>query len=926
MGLSQALFSAISGLTNHQRAMDNLGNNLANVNTVAFKKGVFQFRTLLEQTLSGAQAADEGTGRGAVNAVAVGLGTQTGSINKTFSQGNIDVTGNQQDMAIEGNGYFVLRNGTGTALTRDGTFYLGSDGSLLAGAGLQVQGVLAEDGVIPAAGDVEDVVINIGETGAAVETTQVSLTGNLNSNVEVATGLRLAANKAAILADPDLSGYLGDVNSATAGATGQDDDTWNALAAGSDGYINGGAVQTTAALAASDGSGEAIPLTGQLYFVRSDSGSGGAVNVDNFSLNTAGYDSQNTWAFRVTGAAGAYTLEVATDATFGTIVASTAATAEGTDNVALTTTAAGALLGFGASGFDGRVDFGSNLGTFADGVLTGSEDVDLKDLQYLSGTTWVQPFRNIDSDDTPNDITVSFRKGGRKHEVTFTYSDEGYILEGGGSQVVQSTTLKDFMRFMTGSLDQTASVSSIADVQNSANTRLTGGVMGTIQVAGKVGTEITGGTSSYSVPPETAGSFTRTGVDTATPYFGAFSDSDGGSGVSTSVTNWDLTASGWATQDTWYYEVVANGANWDVNVYSDASLTTQVATSTGAAPGGVAAGGTATFAAGAFSGSVQLAAVVTAGADGVLNRGIDSNNFSIVSNLGEENAITDIEITYNNVLYSDMFSTDPTYAEVQGGAASTNLVVYDSLGNPKNITDQLTLVARDSNFSTWRWYADSTDDTDNEWQYAESTGSITSNLNVGTGTIRFDSQGRFVSGAELSESKGITVTLEDQGVNNSIQIDLVEGLSASATQDLDYSFLTQVATDTDFNLREQDGSAPGTLDTFTTSEDGVIQGVFSNGQVQSLARLSLALVPNENGLLASGENLYITSPASGEAQVGFANVGGRGAIRAGALEGSNVDLSEEFTKLITTQRGFQANTRVVTTSDEMLVELVNMKR
>jgi flagellar hook protein FlgE len=172
MGLSQALFSGISGLSNHQRRMDNIGNNLANVNTIGFKKGVHQFKTLLYQTYRGGTAP--GNNRGGINPIAVGLGTATSSINQDFTQGAIKTTGNQRDLAIDGNGFFVMRTGIegvwGYSYTRDGAFYLSSEGKLLGGDGMHVQGYAAdENGEVSENAILSDLDIPIGQTGAAKE-------------------------------------------------------------------------------------------------------------------------------------------------------------------------------------------------------------------------------------------------------------------------------------------------------------------------------------------------------------------------------------------------------------------------------------------------------------------------------------------------------------------------------------------------------------------------------------------------------------------------------------------------------------------------------------------------------------------------------------------------------------------------------------
>jgi flagellar hook protein FlgE len=124
----------------------------------------------------------------------------------------------------------------------------------------------------------------------------------------------------------------------------------------------------------------------------------------------------------------------------------------------------------------------------------------------------------------------------------------------------------------------------------------------------------------------------------------------------------------------------------------------------------------------------------------------------------------------------------------------------------------------------------------------------------------------------------------------------------------------------------QDGSAMGSLSSFDISKDGLVIGVFSNGLKEVLAQLTMASFNNPPGLEKAGESVYRTSVNSGEAQLGTAGTGGRGFLQAQALEMSNVDLGQEFTNLVVAQRGFQANSKVITTADELLQELVNMKR
>lgn len=125
---------------------------------------------------------------------------------------------------------------------------------------------------------------------------------------------------------------------------------------------------------------------------------------------------------------------------------------------------------------------------------------------------------------------------------------------------------------------------------------------------------------------------------------------------------------------------------------------------------------------------------------------------------------------------------------------------------------------------------------------------------------------------------------------------------------------------------EQNGSEAGTLQSFNISNDGVVTGVFSNGRTQAVGQIAMAAFNNPGGLEKAGGSLWRVTPNSGEPQVGTAGTGGRGGMAAGSLEMSNVDLGAEFTNLIIAQRGFQANSKVITSSDELLQDLLNLKR
>jgi len=137
--------------------------------------------------------------------------------------------------------------------------------------------------------------------------------------------------------------------------------------------------------------------------------------------------------------------------------------------------------------------------------------------------------------------------------------------------------------------------------------------------------------------------------------------------------------------------------------------------------------------------------------------------------------------------------------------------------------------------------------------------------------------------------------------------------------------LTQFAGTTTAGIKNQDGGSAGTLQAFTINQQGVITGNYSNGRSRTIGQLAIAVFTNPTGLERVG-GAWTKSPNSGEPEIGTAGSGGRGLLAWGTLEGSNVDLAEEFTRLIVAQRGFQGNARVITTADEVLQEVVNLKR
>ena len=201
----------------------------------------------------------------------------------------------------------------------------------------------------------------------------------------------------------------------------------------------------------------------------------------------------------------------------------------------------------------------------------------------------------------------------------------------------------------------------------------------------------------------------------------------------------------------------------------------------------------------------------------------------------------------------------------------------------------------------------------NEWTLSATYGDAATPAALTDNVLTFDATGRLVTPADFAANiaAGTIPGLGD------IELTLAGDNPGEITQ---LAALGSIAAIT------QDGSATGQLSGLTVGEDGIITGSYSNGQVKALAQVAIASFANPEGLERVTGTMFKASVNSGLAQLGSASSGGRGIIAPGTLEMSNVDLAEEFTNLIRTQRGFQANSRVITTSDEMLQEIVNLKR
>ena len=284
---------------------------------------------------------------------------------------------------------------------------------------------------------------------------------------------------------------------------------------------------------------------------------------------------------------------------------------------------------------------------------------------------------------------------------------------------------------------------------------------------------------------------------------------------------------------------------------------------------------------------------------------IQDGSIRFVSNTGELNAM-EIDLSAFRIVDDLGSVTTPNLAfgvlqEAQGQSAVSDFVVYDSLGVPLNVRVTATLESRSDEQTVYRWYADS----------PENQPLTGTDVAVGTGLLQFDGNGNFVS-----------------ATNDSIAINRHGVPSVTPLQfNLDFGRVSGLATqEASLAATRQDGSEPGVLNSFVVGEDGTIRGVFSNGVSRDLGQLQLARFANPVGLEERGLNLFAKGVNTGLPVQGAPGESGIGSVIGGALELSNTDIGKDLVDLVLATTQYRGNSRVITASQQLLDELLNLSR
>lgn len=871
----RSLWSGVSGLRMHQIGMDVEGNNIANVNTSGFKYSRVNYATMFSQTK--AIATRPQGDLGGQNPMQIGLGVNASSTMRVHSQGNISTTDRNYDVAINGNGFFMVSDdgGFNKYLTRDGAFLQDAAGNFVNSAGYVVQGWNRDPvtGRVDTTLPVENLHWNPAMQIPANPSSQIYLNANLNS------GRRIDADTSRPIYSLDsVHGYRVQGNTVTennendAGTTLFYTTTTNTQDVTEKG-IDFASVfdgETNQSVNLREGQGFWMSFADAIYNTNSR-------GVNAYDPNIT---AQNQNAIFWGDATQAANLNITIN---GVNIQN--ADIRGID-------AAIAYINTFTSATDTRQGTGVRAVKNANG--SGIQFINTN----ASGTT-----------DNMKNINLTVNAGNSAGEVWQVTA----VAQGGGNRTYTQQS-------NTGQGNALTSVWTATG--GNAPNQFTGPANDQVQII-------------------TAHKYTYSSTGQTLPRMW---DADSGqafiAGTANQPPTWDQNnPNAVASQN--YYNAVMNGSlyNNDVRVFNSTEDLRELLQRD--ARFGVDFNGTGTFDLTDVNEKVKVqvnqngqyvisnANEVTQLAGGAAMQqnqnnptpggGIAAKNMNMYNtSYSDENGLVSTNDALNGLFSGWMGNLNAgtqnkLTKELALSSFGTNLQIFDSLGTEHNITVQ--------------WVKqDTTLDGGNEWQMiikVDEPATISTRAdglnNIMVGTVRFGNDGSLISYDPR--------TINFSGNNGSAPNQLVTlNLGGSG----DYTGLVSNDRTSSLSKKSTDGYAAGTLrqgmENTRVDQAGNILGSFDNGVTLVLGRIAMGNVTNDSGLEDIGGNLFRISANSGDLTIGTSGTGGRGSMQTSALESSNADLSLSLTNLIVIQRGYQANSKTITTSDQLLNTLLQLKQ
>ena len=982
--MMRSLWAGVTGLQAHQIAMDVEGNNIANVNTVGFKYSRANFSDLLSQTAKIATAPQGELG--GKNSMQIGLGTQVSSVTKIFKQGSIETTDKNTDLAIQGDGFFVVSPDGGSTYkySRNGDFTFDALGNFTDSNGYIIQGWIRDDetGEIDATTPIQNITIPPGLTTPAKSTSIIDLKANLNSGDKI-------ESKSPIYALDSQSGWvdLNDDGIMTSDEVHNEDvdaavfDIGNSQAIYEKGEDFGTLFDSTgSAIGLEDGEGiwvsytdaqiEAYATTtiGDVEFEingvsikasitgnnRAENASAIAKAINEASNETGVIATSNTdGKVTIINKNDSGTTDTMKNINFQTIGAISSGLVQSDLSTALSAmeviTAFKYTYNSSTANYDGvartearqfhttedlrdamqsdarlNTDYeGNGFNTAAEVVANRNDGVEISinnSGQFSISNPSGDAFNEDDNDIW--DATVSNTWANTPITLTAptTYAAGeviGAITQAGGTTITlpagttvpsdlaaelnaisAGTVIANVLQFdvvddgvdvtINGALTGTATLNQLDSgsyiVGTTAITLPTGTAVSPVLTRDLQFLESTNITGGFILPPGTSLVIPEgTIVSPAQALLAPFAGNVDATGEVTTVGGITVTD---ANNDALRAGTITVSANATITLPIGTTLDPDDITTTGATP-------------------------LPAGANYVDANDHDMN-LAVTSFTDDDttaNAIfTSIIATMQGSLPLD--SSGKLTQSIYAASHASSIDIYDSLGSKHTVRIDFRK-------------AGITADGGMQWDIKISVpkpsvidaSRTDTNKNIITGTIKF--------GADGSLEYYTPTTISFTGNN---------GSSANQSVTLNLGSIGQFDGMTSFDSPSntsgisQDGYPGGDLAGISVDETGTIIGSFTNGRSFGLAQVAMAKFSNNEGLESDGGNTFIQTSNSGDPIIGQAAVGGRGFIQASALEMSNVDLSRSLTQLIVIQRGYQANSKTITTSDQMLNTLLQLKQ
>ena len=911
MALSSALFAGSSGLSTLGDTMQIIGDNIANVNTIGFKSSKADFQDLLSQSLSTMNGSTQ-----------VGSGSAIGDVSASFEQGSFETTGNATDLAIGGDGFFVLRetNGEGNYYSRAGNFGFDEDGYMVNPDGYIVQGWKLDTLSGTDVGSITDIHLN-SFTSSPEESTQIQIIANLDS-----TGIN---------------------NSGTLDLT----DVWDGTASPplADNMYE---YQTTVQVYDSLGSTHDITF----YFDKT------STNGSSYEYIVTCNPSEDQRSLGSTGSTGATADSVASAARTAADVYTTGDSG-GTytqgeiDAAAAAATAAETEAADAAATVESVAAAARTLADdYAADPITGTVYTQ-EEIDAVAAAATAAETEAADAAATVESVAAAARTLADDYAAdpitTTTYTQEAIDAASAAASAAETeaadaaaTVASVAAAARTLADDYAADPITTASTQEEIDASEAAASAAETEAADAAATLASVAAAARTVADDYAAAAVGTYTEEAIAAAAAAASAAETEAADAAATLASVAAAARAAADDY-----ANAV--DGGTYSQEQIDAAAAAATAAET--EAADPAATVA--------SVAAAARTLADDYTNP-VQTGTYTqeqidaaAAAATAAETEAADPAATVDSVAavvrtLADDYANPAgggTYTQAEMDAAQAVAAAAEAEELAGGTADSVAAAARAAadvyvNAAAGTYTQAEIDAAEAVAAAAEAgaldTSSGSSSLSglLASGVIEFGTESGKITGISMGDLDRPSDIGDDLfsfecdflgGENSTMNIALDFGASYShETGDWvpDSLTTTQFAVASNTTYKTSDGYAAGELQDINVDEEGIITGTYSNGQMTALYRVALADFQNEDGLVKEGGNLFSATIASGNAITNKPGTNGLGSIAPGSLEQSNVDIADEFVRMITTQRGYQANSKIITTVDTMLSELMNLKR